>query len=266
MDKEHKNFCMLRSLPEQLQAEAGRLSVEENPANLADGAQDNPSAVLAVIQSRWKPGRTLRVHFMDGDPIVHANVEKYAREWEKYANIHFKFVHDPKAEIRISFKQSGYWSYLGTESLAISKDEPTMNFEGFNRSTPQSEYSRVVLHEFGHALGCVHEHQNPKADIPWDKPAVYRYYMGEPNCWTRKEIDENLFYRYDSANTPGSAFDPESIMVYPIPNDQTLGDFEVEGNNKLSRMDKQFIGKMYPGARVSDAEPVSARVHEAVRS
>ncbi len=40
--------------------------------------------------------------------------------------------------------------------------------------TPNDEYRRVVLHEFGHALGGIHEHQSPASGvIPWDKPKVY---------------------------------------------------------------------------------------------
>jgi hypothetical protein len=51
-----------------------------------------------------------------------------------------------------------------------------MNYGWLLANTPDQEYSRVVLHEFGHALGAIHEHQHPAAGIPWDKPKVYEYY------------------------------------------------------------------------------------------
>lgn len=51
-----------------------------------------------------------------------------------------------------------------------------MNYGWLYPDTPDQEYSRVVLHEFGHALGAIHEHQHPEAAIPWDKPKVYEYY------------------------------------------------------------------------------------------
>jgi hypothetical protein len=38
-----------------------------------------------------------------------------------------------------------------------------------------------VIHEFGHALGLIHEHQNPSGGIQWNKPVVCRYYEGPPN-------------------------------------------------------------------------------------
>jgi len=39
--------------------------------------------------------------------------------------------------------------------------EPTMNYGWLKDDTDDVEYRRVVIHEFGHALGAIHEHQNP---------------------------------------------------------------------------------------------------------
>jgi hypothetical protein len=186
--------------------------------------------------------------FLDGDPVVQQRVQPFAHLWEQYANIKFEFGDDPNAEIRISFKQSGSWSYLGTDALTIPKNQPTMNYGWLRQSTDDEEYSRVVVHEFGHSLGCIHEHQNPSTDIPWDKEAVYKYYQGPPNNWTKAQVDVNLFTRYSADITQFSQFDRESIMLYPVPNDLTIGDFEVGWNTKLSAQDKAFIATLYPFA------------------
>ena len=83
----------------------------------------------------------------------------------------------------------------------------------------------------------------------WDREAVYRYYQGPPNYWTREQVDINLFTRYEGDITQFSAFDRESIMLYPIPNEFTLGDFEIGWNKTLSEIDKKFITTLYPANR-----------------
>ena len=51
----------------------------------------------------------------------------------------------------------------------------------------------MILHEFGHALGLIHEHQNPIQAIDWNKPAVIADLSGPPNNWDRDTIEHNMF-------------------------------------------------------------------------
>ena len=169
-----------------------------------------------------------------------------AQEWNQYANIRLEFGSDPDAELRVSFRQRGSWSYIGTDALMIGPSEPTINFGWLTPSSADDEVQRVVLHEFGHALGCIHEHSSPAAEIPWDKEAVYRYYAGPPNNWTKDQVDGNLFEKYDHTTTQFSAFDRDSIMLYPIPEEHTIGDYQVGWNRALSATDKDFVGRLYP--------------------
>jgi len=254
MSEKAIEVCTDRVLPPDLALQAATAAIKENPANLpvvkfspGMGALPMPPVFMAVLTGKkWKNGRTLRVRFLDGVHEVQAKVDNYAKEWSQHANIGLAFGIDPEAEIRISFRQQGSWSYIGTESLVVAANEPTMNFGWLNTDTPEEEYSRVVIHEFGHALGCIHEHQSPAANIPWDKEAVYRYYMGPPNNWSKEEIDLNLFQRYSREITQFTEFDRTSIMLYATPNEFTIGDYEVGWNRELSEMDKRFIGTAYP--------------------
>lgn len=43
----------------------------------------------------------------------------------------------------------------------------------------------MVVDEFGHALGILHEHQNPNVNINWDEEAVYADMARSPNFWDR---------------------------------------------------------------------------------
>jgi hypothetical protein len=119
-----------------------------------------------------------------------------------------------------------------------------MNYGWLTPTTPSDEYSRVVLHEFGHALGAIHEHQHPGVNIPWNREAVYSYY--DRQGWSREQVDNNIFRRYESTQLNSSTYDIDSIMHYAIPNELTIGDFEVEWNRVLSARDKIHFAKIYP--------------------
>lgn len=247
MKHEDTNMCMLRVLPPELQAKANQIAIQENPDNMPKGNR-SPEELAILIKKRWLPGRTIKVCFLDGETPIQQKVIEFAKKWEEFANIHFLFDNDPDAEVRVSFQYNGSWSYLGTDCLLVPKNKPTTNFGWLDEDTPDIEYSRTVVHEFGHVLGCIHEHSSPSADIPWDKDAVYDFYMGPPNYWSKEDIDNNLFSTYTYEESDASEFDPESIMAYPIPNSQTIGNFEVKGNTELSERDKAFIEKLYPSA------------------
>nr|VFJ63288.1 MAG: hypothetical protein BECKFW1821B_GA0114236_10819 [Candidatus Kentron sp. FW] len=242
--------CIDRRLPEDLMEKAYHKAIMENPDNKPKGAEakglgDKELAMLSG--KKWANGKTLKVSFMDGAPEVQAKVEKIPHIWSGFANIRFDFGNHHDAQIRISFAQEGSWSYLGTDALSIPTDEPTMNYGWFDEETDDEEYSRVVLHEFGHALGCVHEQASPNADIPWDEDRVYEYYGGPPNNWTKQEIYHNVLIKYGKTDgVEVSEFDPESIMIYAIPNEFTIGDFEIGWSRELSEKDKLMIREMYP--------------------
>jgi serralysin len=211
-------------------------------------SDDSRGAVLA--DNKWNPGQTLRVRFLDGDAIVQQKIETVAHQWSQYINIQFEFGDDPDAEIRISCGQldDQSWSTLGTDALRKAQDQPTMHYGWLTPDSSDEDYSSVVLHEFGHALGCIHEHQHPKAGIPWNRDAVYRYYMGPPNNWSKEKIDSNLFAQYSQDVTQFSQFDQQSIMLYPISKKLTTNGFEVGWNKYLSETDKAFMRAIYPRA------------------
>ena len=102
-----------------------------------------------------------------------------------------------------------------------------------------------MLHEFGHALGLIHEHQNPGGRIPWNRDVVYDALSGPPNNWSKETIDRNMFQPWDEKETNFTSIDPESIMMYPIPAAWTDGAFTVDLNDTLSETDKQFIASIY---------------------
>lgn len=237
--------CFERIVPPQYWQVARDKAIKENPRNAS------PFEAAALRSKLWKPGRLLRIKFLDGRSSVQAKVADYAVQWCQHANINFEFTDDPQAdaEIRISFNYPGSWSAVGTDALVeelFPKNEPTMNFGWLTPASTEAEYSAVVLHEFGHALGMIHEHQTPASQIEWNRDAVIADLSGYPNYWNEPTIQRNVFDRYLTTQTQFTKFDPDSIMVYTIPRHWTLKALEFKRNMILSESDKAFIKQCYP--------------------
>jgi hypothetical protein len=232
-----------RRLGEQMVAtRGGRLKADEV-------AEVMRMAVPAT--KKWAAGTVLKCRFLEGSSKVKKKVETIAHEWSRHANIKFKFVASGEAEIRIAFMaHDGSWSAVGRDALNrayFPAHQPTMNYGWLTETTDDREYSRVVLHEFGHALGCIHEHQAPKFTRVWNKEAVYRYFSGSPNFWSKEDIDHNVLQKYSPKGMLFSKFDPKSIMLYDF--DAALfadGLGPTNSNIKLSPTDSSFIKSLYP--------------------
>ena len=83
-----------------------------------------------------------------------AEIMQWASEWSNYCAVQFKQVFTAaESDIRVDFQKSGSWSYIGADAIHIPKESQTMNLGFIDRGT--------VLHEFGHTLGLIHEHQSP---------------------------------------------------------------------------------------------------------
>lgn len=212
------------------------------------GASSGRMKMALVAGKKWRDGRTLGVYFMDGSAIQKARVQEQAVQWCKFANIKFDFTASKaNAHIRISFlADDGSWSYIGTDCLGIDNAEPTMNYGWLRDDTEDEEYERVVVHEFGHALGSIHEHQNPDGGIIWNLPAVYAYFAGPPNYWSKEDTDINVVNKYSVDQLHASKYDEDSIMLYQFDGALIQGGKPTKSNWKLSKGDKKFIKREYP--------------------
>jgi hypothetical protein len=225
----------------------------ENARHFCVAAAPQPSefgtraALLKEFQ--WESGARISVRFLEGDPALQERVRQVAEEWvgPNMANVELLFEEDDAGTVRIAFAQGdGSWSYLGTTAQQIPTTNPTMNYGWLTPDSPDDELRRVVLHEFGHALGLIHEHQNPTEPIQWNRAAVIADLSGPPNNWDEATIENNIFKRYEPGEVDSTAVDPRSIMMYPIPAAWTLDAFSVELNGELSETDVEFIRSAYP--------------------
>lgn len=196
---------------------------------------------ISPIGKTWMNGTTLKVRFLGGTAAQQVLVREQAGWWSRVANLKFDFNNANDAEIRISFDPNdGAWSYVGTDARGIPLNQATMNLGFMDGGT--------TAHEFGHAIGLAHEHQNPAGGIQWNEAVVIREMAGSPNFWNEQTTRHNILRKYTADQVNGTAFDPESIMLYFFPASWTLNGIGTRANDVLSRMDKEFAAgaKMYP--------------------
>jgi hypothetical protein len=214
----------------------------------------------------WRPGQTLRVCFKSGSPGAHARVIRVAREWMEHANIAFDFEEngaprrcapDGRDDIKIDFIDfNGWWSAYG---IISRQRDPSMNlqFFGTDRPTfgngqpvPEEEMRRTILHEFGHALGMLHEHQSPAAGCDQEIDWQAAYNMGSGMGWDREQVHAQMRAFTEIAEFNMTQVDRKSIMHYSLPpnlfRDGSGSKCWVPQNDDLSEQDRRFIAAIYP--------------------
>lgn len=192
----------------------------------------------------WRNGDTIKIWFQSGSAEAQKRVISVLNLWSKYANIYFaQATPGTRAHIRVSFKTNGYWAHVGTRGMQYYT---SVSLHDLDKETDSILFQSVVLHEFGHVLGLLHEHQNPDGKIKWNTEAVYNYYKEPPNEWNKEYVDQNVLKKFDKSQTNYSQYDPLSIMHYPIPRYLTLDETEVPFNYTLSETDILYISKKYP--------------------
>lgn len=252
-------ICFERIIPDELDLEqhVRRVLRTELMPGAAGARTLNPedaahrARMALIISKKWAPGFPLRCRFLDGTAKMRNKVRKLSKEWETQANVKLKFVAIGHAEVRISFyADAGSWSAVGRDALNTAYfplHQPTMNFGWVRDDSDSVEDRAVVLHEFGHALGCIHEHQAPTFDRKWNKFEVMRYFRGPPNYWDDDSIVQNVLAKYGVNGIKATVFDPKSIMLYAF--DARLfsdGLGPTNENSQLSASDRKMIRAMYP--------------------
>lgn len=224
------------------------------PTNLFWIKPDNePTLTLKVKFLPWTNPQTKEV--VIASESLRKSIQKAAEEWTNpgRANLKFMFVPDnykERTQIRIQVGVNGYHrSYVGTEARQFKEHQATM-WLGV-RGSYGDALKKVVIHEFGHALGLKHEQQHPNNTIPWNEDAVYAYYRKLMNDnpgmdWSDWHTQYWVLRRENASNHEVGEYDKDSVMHYPVLASLTDGKFKTEWKARLSKGDALFIKARYP--------------------
>ncbi|MEZ0610104.1 M12 family metallopeptidase [Fibrella sp. WM1] len=208
--------------------------------------QIEPDQTLTGESTLLWPKKRIEVYFMDDDGQVRDRVLAIANAWKPFSGVQFVRSFDQStSDIRVSFRTDGWWSYIGTMSTEVGKDSATLSLDSLYLYPPD-KFRSIVLHEFGHSLGLLHEHQHPFLEIDWDLPALYKYYEDEYGVDTTW-VKENVIHKYESLTGIYCEPDLKSIMLYKIPPGLTKNAIVAPEPLDLSVLDKKYIRIIYAG-------------------
>jgi hypothetical protein len=227
---------------------------QQIPQEIPDETLENiatPERLAVLTTKYWRTsGVKLGVAFMENTTNALASkILQYANLWSAKGNVNVKFelVALGNAEIRVSRGGGGYWAYLGTDNLSIPRQYQNVNLEGFTLRTADSEYNRVVTHEFGHVLGFPHEHMRAAIIAKLNREATINYFM-QTQGWSRQEVIAQVLTAIpENQLLPTSSVEDEtSVMTYQLPGSITNDGQPIRGGSGINETDYKVAAKTYP--------------------
>jgi len=205
------------------------------------GVDNEPEyrAVGVLKTAGFQPGQTVNLAF-EGDVSKASQVLTILKKYAfPYINLRFQIgrTGDSVVTIKVNPAQ-GPTANISGNTTGIGTKNPVVSIYTLKQGT--------ILHEFGHAMGMFHEHQNPSPNNPiqWDKAAVYAFYVDKQH-WKKDSVDSQILNRRNKAKSLYTAWDTKSIMNYNIKMGLTSAPVKVFVGGEYSDGDKSWFKLKY---------------------
>ncbi len=247
-------------------------------ASVERAPQASPGPVVQGIANtlkKWATGSTVSVGFHSQTSSLIGACRAAMTSWSSVTCLEFSQTSFRAADIRVSFQPGrGHYSLVGTDSRmarnqprffsGISALNESLNLDPNSLLGNVTESRRVALHEFGHAVGMLHEQFHKLDKIDWIESRVYAHFFMRYG-WNRSKTKSNVLDVAGQVGVDQTADrDGTSIMHYWFPESLHRNGDAVpkEPNDALSVTDKEFMRKQYSckGSETGDDDnPVSQR-------
>lgn len=212
---------------------------------------DNIGRAVGVKTPFFKGGSTVTIRVESKDATRVKQVQDILTNSAfPFVNLNFIFVGQEVAKPNIRIVLGASSNFSGGVTIGIGTEFSITNIYAFNQGT--------ILHEFAHALGRFHEHQNPDSSNPLNfiTDKVYTYYKDKMG-WDKATVDSQILQTLPIELVSTLPFDYNSIMNYDIPSNLNQKGVSTHRGTEYSDGDKAWFTLVY-GSKSSSSPILSA--------
>lgn len=161
------------------------------------------------------------MRFLEGDALLWQRVSNLVcgpLGWNACSATQFCFCQlsgcgSERQPVRITFQPGSSWSHIGRYGETMIQTDASMNL-AVTMQDSEHGFRYLVLHEFGHALGLLHEQEHPQG-LPWDYAAFERWHLERGYDVERARVF--WFQRVDPSCVVAGPYNPFALMHYYAP-------------------------------------------------